>query len=1254
MSGFQFTKEEQDAMNFQTNVSLPTQYERGDYESLALTMNSVVAANLKNQTESVINDTSMYDGSEFNKENLQAQIDMIEDPNLRANLMQSNIYSWNHFINRTNYIKEIMSAEKQVSENFSTAGMLAAGLPMAILDLDMLVSTPILAGISKGRKALSLEDRMSKIAEVAIGGAIVGGASMAVYENTTGIYKEDSITNSALMGMALGGALGTFATRASKPAPDFYDTKTGEKIDIAVRKEEELAKVNKELSKLDEAIAIQKNIEDSIKANQAKAKVANTADIAKTKDTLSSVKEELINTFNKAKENVVSLADELKGVKQARNTIIKQTADAVKEVQTLLKTKETNIVKAAEVYNLGVNKEITKLTEELNGAINANRPFKAISNKLEKLKAEQKNISNKINEISTVIRNNNEMLKNSNTFIKDLEQNYLLAKKDSDLKGKSVKEYDARYTKDKKIVSDYSKKLGVSIEKAQELLTKDGFKNLLANKGLLTSRIADIKEEKLDLLGVRKEVHNYVKKLSNELEGVNKELMSMNTLSDAGKLLNKLPDWISRLVISPIENLYKSKNPLVSGLASMLHVGTLHRGLVETRTAYRIKQEFDELLRRHTLAVEYNYRQAVKDGYKGNKEEFETDVSQNIYKTIGKLQRDMSAGISGDKTWQERLEIMKKANINRTYFTDNQHIRNSVDEMLNYYETIHKRGSILGLQNFVGSNSRGYVKRFYDRNKIEAMGRENAIEHLYQAQKAYAESNNFPITKETLDEFRAKATTAVDSSLSRKDKQQAIIKDFGMPRATTTSPFKQRSIDAYDDDLAKLLEDDIFTNSSIYGLSTHGRLAFKEKLGVDNEEQLLKLFEKTGATTKELDNLKVVAQSIMGTREIAKNPFTPGQQIIKGASSLSSLLHTAAFGVPTLTEVASIAKEFGWKSTIEHLIPNIKNVKDIYLNGSPSDKNQIELIAEYGSAYFSTRANRMDIDSPLEATTRIQEKIDGAVHKLSVLGGLLPITDMLRMTTITAGLDFLARMSVKKNISSTDMMRINDMGFDATDLVTIREKLKVDETGRINNMDRKSWGKLDTKITDGLMTMVDRTILHPNGITLPKFMTDVNEGAWISKIMLKFMRFPVESYERLLLRGVQEADAKQMLALAGNIAMWSAILMAKDVLKDEEKQQYNKDDWEVKLFKDSLLNNSWTAFPIALADKSYGLLTGKNLTNNYTHRALGVVAGDAEKIMNGNLTVSLPFYNMNVGDAFGRMVNDIEILDEVWKDNNER
>ena len=246
MNKFNFTNDEVKVMDYKTNVVLPTQYERGDYESLAVTMNSVVAANLSNHHNSIENDISRFEGTEFNPENLKAQIDMIEDPEVRANLLQSNIYGWNHFINRTNYIKDIMSAEKQVSENFSTAGMLAAGLPMALLDADSLLISPILAGVSKGRKALSLESRMAKLAEYGVAGAIGGGVSMAVYENATGIYKDDSITNSALMGMALGGTLGVFATRASKPAPDYIDGATNEKIDIAIRKEEELAKANKE------------------------------------------------------------------------------------------------------------------------------------------------------------------------------------------------------------------------------------------------------------------------------------------------------------------------------------------------------------------------------------------------------------------------------------------------------------------------------------------------------------------------------------------------------------------------------------------------------------------------------------------------------------------------------------------------------------------------------------------------------------------------------------------------------------------------------------------------------------------------------------------------------------------------------------------------------------------------------------------------------------------------------------------------
>ena len=56
------------------------------------------------------------------------------------------------------------------------------------------------------------------------------------------------------------------------------------------------------------------------------------------------------------------------------------------------------------------------------------------------------------------------MLKESAKAADELKKKQEAIKKDSDIKAKSVKAYDARYTKDKKIVSDYSKKLGVSRE----------------------------------------------------------------------------------------------------------------------------------------------------------------------------------------------------------------------------------------------------------------------------------------------------------------------------------------------------------------------------------------------------------------------------------------------------------------------------------------------------------------------------------------------------------------------------------------------------------------------------------------------------------------------------------------------------------------------------------------------------------------------------------------------------------------------
>lgn len=1242
--GFDFSPDELKIMENSSNATLPKEYDQGDYSALATSMNSIAAGVMRNRIEdNTLYDTSVYDEIPFNEETVRAAIDNEKNPQIQSQLLSSNIRNWNHYMGRQAYLTEVSEREQQVASNFSTAGMIAAGLPMAFIDSDILLINPTLAGVNKVNKALNLQSRMSKVVSATVAGGLVGAESMATYELTTGIYKDDSITNSALMGMVLGGSLGMFTSRAGNIKPDYVDN-TGTKVDVAILKEQELAKAQSELKNIDEAINIQAELKKTLEVSKDMNK-KSIANIVKA-------------TATRLNKEVTALETKLKNFEWEEATINKEGKVVPKKMNIETKWKQakagyankqkelTKLIKDEEAsYNKLFN-EVTKVQEELVLAKEKGeatvRIQKKLDSRIKALEEHNKTKAFRIKSIQKQLVDNGKLEQKAKQQAAEEIAEYNQLKEDIKIAKAKVKEADKFVNKEPSALT----------KRTEELLSPDGFKKLLSKKGLLTKRMADIQGDNLDLLGVKKQVHNYVDKLSSELEKANKEVNDLINLANNAPTA-KLPDWASKLLISPISKLLHSNNPKVAGLASMLHSGTVHMGKIVARTAYRIRQELDEELRKHTLAVEYNYREAIRDGYKKSKEEFETEVSQNIYKTIGQMQRDMNKGISGEKTWKERLELAKKANVERKYFTDNKHITNSVDEMLNYYESIHARGSKLGLENFLGSNGKGYVKRFYDRNKILSLsyngkvGREAAIDKIYDAQVAHATSNNKPMTPDTLIEYRAQATTAVDSSINRLDKMQAITRELGKATQTVTSPFKQRTIEAYDDDLMDLLEDDIFTNSSIYGLNVHGRIALKEKLGVANTEQLEKLIKDSGATVKEIDNFRVVADTILGHREIVKNPFNPSQRIIKALGSYSSLMHTAAFGVPTITEVSSIAKEFGWRSTINHLIPSIKKIKDIYLNGSPSDKNQIELFADYGSAYFSSRANRMDIESPLEATSRLQEKVDGYVHKLSVLGGLLPITDMLRMTTITAGVDFLAKMSVKKSISNTDMMRINDMGFDADDLVKIRDTLKVDVNGRIGNMNRKSWGTLDQQLTDGLAVMMERTILHPNGITLPKFMSDVNEGAWASKILMKFMRFPVESYERLLVRGMQEFDAKQALALAGNVAMWAGILMAKDVLKDEEKQKYNKDDWETQLFKDSMLNNSATSAPIALMDKVYGGLTGENLTNSYRANLLGPAISDLNKLVELRPTFSLPFYNMSLDKATARIFNDIDILDEV-------
>lgn len=1277
MALIEFDDNQKHLMRYGSQAGIqPTEYAQGDYSALFQSMNSFAALAKRGDFERMEVDATPYEGIAFNRDNLYEQLKKQgKTPDVIDQVMSSHLTGWEDSIRRTAFVEHMNQVHQQVSENFSVPGMLAAGIPMALLDLDMLLINPTLAGVNKFRKAMNISSRMGKFATHAGAGAFIGAESMLTYEAATGMYHDDSLINSALIGMALNGTLGTLLERGNKQGDIIRHTdKDGNLKTREEAKVEELAEANGRLDRLNTVITDFKALLSGQKETKAALKASERRDLGRAKtdarmadDILKQEKEYAKKVWQDTKSPVEAL---VATIKTARASLRKAESGITKATKaTADYNKATADLKVARKEATPIKGQVTKLTNQMAKLADATDEASQIKAKElgKKLADQQKRLRKqeaKITRIETRMGKYDQDTPKQMELLKANRAgfNVELVNRTGDLAKAQRKRQEAKAEYDKRVTAhrEHSRvpkevREGFETKTLTERLaaydvpaSPEGLRQLMQKQNVLTDDIAKMSDDDFNLstvYGIRKEQQNYVEKLNRELEEVNQ--LKDFTQSATFK---RLPEWARKLVISPIENLLNSDNNLVSGFASLLHSGTLHHGKINTHNAWNIRTELDNQLNRMHKAMIFLHRQAVKEGYAGKLEEFETEVAEQAFKVTGKMQRDMYTGISGDIVGLERMELAQQraASLQRQHASGNKHIDDAVDEYLNYYEAIHARGQALGMEAFKGSVGKAYIKRVYSRGKIEQMGEANAIQHLVDAQVAFARATNSEIH---MEEFISKATTAVQETLNRDFKIKQVTDPLGLPKQSTTSSLKQRSIDAFDDDLAHVLEGDVVGTSTLYGLGVHGRLALKEKLGVDTSDQVEGLIQQLGATQKEVDNLRVLIQTIAGTREISKNPYDPFTRIAKAASTYSSAMHTLAFAVPTVTELASMAKEFGWGKTMDSLIGKPQEIYKIYREGTPSDKNTIEMMVSYGDAYFATKANRFDVESTFDSVGRVQEFMDDIVRKEAVFGGLLPLTDMMRMATASLSVDFLAKLSVAKNISPTDVQRLGDMGFGVEDLTLIKERLKVQPDGRIGNTDRKTWGSLDKKITYGVQTMVERTILHPNGATLPKFMTNMNEGQFLPRVMFKFMRFPFESYERLLGRGMQEADAKQLLALGGNVAMWTMLLAAKDALKDEDKQKYTGEDGGNQLMMDSFLYNSFTALPISAMDTASGLLTGENMTNDYRYRLGGAVQTDYEALVRMNPGLAIPFYKIHLGDAVANSMAAITGLEELNRED---
>lgn len=1249
----------------------PKEYEQSNLGALALSVNSLAAAVSRGVFENQIDAPEEFRQKPFQRDAIREELEKAGySPNVIDGVMSSPINNWEAAFTRANFLRKKESANEQIAENFSTTEQVLLSFPLALADWDLLVGAPIFRAGQKLAPAIKGSDRLNAAVSYGAGGLAVGGASEAVYQATTGEYSMESLANTALVSAVLTGGFGTVFGKTASNADEVVPVNrtTGEEIPPTTAKQNELKAAQEELDELNsvieeiqtkskEQVTTKKEVDKAKKEEVGLERNAEKAQVQRAKERVA-----FLNKVKKAKKEVYDrLTKERtrfsKQYNKSTKDIEKQEQVQRERTQQALDATLDNIkklkgtVKKLELDLKKIKKGKAKRIEVATELAEARRQYKlesdfakALNKRKLQLKPPQENEKRKA-VVSKVMDDRKPLLDESLQEYKEAERAY----------DKAVEEY--KKLKDRPAPTEGTERLETRtlrerLEALDADLSPEGIQKLLEARQLVSDDIAKLEKDDFNLSKLRSikiEKVNKVKKLKKELD----EISQAEDFRNADTYKNHLPNWAQKLVISPIEKLLRHPDPRVRGFASMIHSGTLSRGKIVAKTAFVIKEMLNNRSNRVLNAMGYNYKQAVKEGYKGSKDDFEADVAKNLRKVTGAIQRELNEGISGDIVGKAREDLMMEriGSVSRKHSSDNKWIQKSTDDILDYFEYIHSYGNKLGMESFAKSIGIGYAKRAYSRTKIMEMGEDNAIQRLIDAQVSWARSTNSELTDEIIETvFRPKAEAAVRGTIDGTLRRQEVTESLGLPKQSSTNSLKQRTIDAFDDDLMDLMEDEVSGAISMYARGVHGRLALKEKIGIENNQQLEDLFSQLNLKGDDLDNARVIVETILGTREISKNPFDPFTRAVKAVSSYSSAMRILGFAVPTITETSAIAAQYGWRKTLDTFFGSTKTVIDGYRKGTPSEKNTIEMFVSYADALFNIKASRFDMDNSLDSVGAFQQFLDGVVHKGAVYGGLLPVTDMLRMTTASLTVDFLANLSVANKISKTDRIRLQDMGFDLEDLPRIKETLNVQPDGRIGNTDRTTWGTLDDDITASVITAVDRTILHPNGITLPKFMTNVEGGGFVPNIMFKFMRFPFDSYERLMLRGMQQADAKQAMALVGNVAMWAAILSAKDAMREDDKQMYQGADGMKLLLRDSMLYNSFTSLPVAGADTISGILTGQTAFAGYPYSFGGAAATDIYRARNLEARLNVPFtyVNLDIKQAAAEAVEQFNVLNDFW------
>jgi len=1082
--------------------------------------------------------------------------------------------------------------------------------------------------------------KKSPVISSAIAGTTYAGLNQALINHYGGDSNSDAIKHSALFGAGIGTTLGWMMKTSNKFSESARNVVTADGT-----KQNHGEYITQEINKLDENIKVlegKQALEKQLKT-QNDAKIVQKLDEAKDlvtttkkdfKQFLTHVKASSIKQITKRLDKV---KDEFKFHEQAVKNVdeLKKTAKVLKDELEFIRSKVANAQKKSGGHGTTTKKQLAKRKAL------ATKDFadvrKQIAKYSKKIKSEQE-----LKQLHKDMKHLDETIARATELQSNVSKAESILKKAPTVKGKSHEEL-------RKVEHDdtIEGKLAAINKQLEGTNHKELRTSLEENKKAL--------ERGETPKGVHKEMLTRKQKLQEDLDEYLSNPLTPERLAENpmyNHMVTMVEKWVPR--ISPVSRLFVSDNQATRSIISLLSPPIV---AMDTFVNNLTAKTFIRDMKLKVNAVMQDINSDYEAYIKANKKpmtviEYFHMVEVERLNQIGKQHRELVKSMPNiAKEGEELSDVFKAARneMNIEYKHLDKNIEASMRKLENYYSSMGATGKELKITNLMDVSKAGYGAQLYSEKIARTMGKEAFVDHLVKAQHRFAIDNHLPIEPER---FKASAETAHYMALSENQRYEKNFREFAPKTQTSTTGDKQRSIRIYADDMAKVQDENTILNMMTYSRAMGGKFGLKKFLGIENKADITPRLKAAGVSNeKELKDLNAVIDTIAGFRE-APRYSEDWEKMLHGASTVSSILHTMGFGIASLTEVSTVVANTGFINTMGSLIPAWKGTMKAYSKNKLSDNDIMEasILREVGNHKFGMEVNRFEVEGDLGLQHKAQAFGDTIVHKMANASGLTFLTDWGKVASDMAGTKWILDMARSKTLSKANRRRLNQNGISDSDLQNIAESLHTD--GKLTGFDR---ARLSPELLDRFdrakLNIAYNSILHPDGMNMPRIMTEGSDklSRTLNNSLFKFMRFPIASYEALLLNGIATADAQQAIAVALQFAMWSQILLAKDAMnnwgenKDNKRYNPNTEEGRLKLLQDTMMALSPISGPMAIGNFASQATRGESLNGYASPLSGGITLKDAQGIPRGDIPLNLYGFKMT------KMLENLDKVNKVSK-----